>query len=630
MSFKPGLVNMISRLVILAKSRDRILPPLLPLHEKKISRRPRDPNVNKMTEQTAPPILSTETNVFEDPTADIKPERDGRLSDEEIRDVYEIERTAREVIAGEWTRVALQFPDGMLGDAPRVYEALERELELLGKKKEKETSGTPTILKDVENKLETEILPPPPTTPSRIRLAILADTSYGSCCVDEIAAEHVAADVVIHYGRACLSPTARLPVIYVYTFHSLDLGSVIEAFEGNFEKGEKVIVMADLTYHSHIPALVQGLRERGWEGVRGTEVVHDPVAAIPNRKILWREGSEEGVEYKEEERLKEWKVWHVSEPPAALLLTLSSRIKELLIYPTTSSSSSTKKEVIRSNTSKTLARRYGLLTRLTTTPIIGILINTLSVSNYLSSTTTLRNLILAAGKKSYTFVVGKVNSAKMANFSEVGGWVVVGCWESSLIESKDFYAPVVTPFELALALQSDDERVWSGAWRGDFGVLEESAKSEAAKEAVGGSVPERIHQDEPQSTSKETEVDDEDSEEESAPPEFDLRTGRYVSHSRPMQATAIPRAQTSSSNPPQPTQSQVLARRAKLDVATVNGTVSPGAEYLRTQRTWTGLGSDFDRDGEDGDGKGDEVAATIEEGRSGVARGYVVGDSERS
>jgi diphthamide biosynthesis protein 2 len=46
--------------------------------------------------------------------------------------------------------------------------------------------------------------------------------------------------------------------------------------------------------------------------------------------------------------------------------------------------------------------------------------------------------ILAAGKKSYTFVVGKVNAAKLANFSEVGGWVVIGCWESSLIESKDF------------------------------------------------------------------------------------------------------------------------------------------------------------------------------------------------
>ena len=26
-----------------------------------------------------------------------------------------------------------------------------------------------------------------------------------SCCIDEVAAEHVNADLIIHYGRACLS-----------------------------------------------------------------------------------------------------------------------------------------------------------------------------------------------------------------------------------------------------------------------------------------------------------------------------------------------------------------------------------------------------------------------------------------
>jgi diphthamide biosynthesis protein 2 len=63
--------------------------------------------------------------------------------------------------------------------------------------------------------------------------------------------------------------------------------------------------------------------------------------------------------------------------------------------------------------------------------------------------------------------------------------------------------------------------------------------------------------------------------------------------------------------------SKVLTRRAKGDLATVNGAVSPGAEYLRSQRTWTGLGSDFVED---------EGSSGIEEGRSGVARGYTVGD----
>ena len=35
---------------------------------------------------------------------------------------------------------------------------------------------------------------------------ILADTTFGSTDVDEIAAEHGEADFIVHYGRATLNP----------------------------------------------------------------------------------------------------------------------------------------------------------------------------------------------------------------------------------------------------------------------------------------------------------------------------------------------------------------------------------------------------------------------------------------
>ncbi|RDL31010.1 uncharacterized protein BP5553_09799 [Venustampulla echinocandica] len=545
----------------------------------------------------APPVLSTpETHLFSDPTPLAIPTKESRLSNDEIRETYEIERTAREIIQGAWRRVALQFPDEMLVDAPRVFEGLASELENLSQEGGEEGNRS-----------------------TRRRLYILADTSYGCCCVDEIAAEHVDAEVVVHYGRACLSPTARLPVLYVFTSRKLDADDAASGFEESFDsKEEKVIMMADLTYQSHVKPLVERLRKSGWKNVRETAVIHDPVAEIPNRKIVWEEG-EEG-----KEPLQEWRIWHISDPPPALLLTLSSRIKELLIYPTTASTSPSKpgpkNQIIRSNTTAVLRRRYALLTRLTTVPIIGILINTLSVANYLSSTGTLQAMISRAGKKSYTFVVGKVNAAKMANFSEVGAWVVLGCWESSLLEG-DFYAPVVTPFELELALQKDGERVWSGEWRGDF----ESVLWTGGTSDVVGNGGEKKEVDDGSLIGEKQQQDDEDndeSEEESQPPEFDLRTGRYVSHSRPMFSSSTSASTTtttpSSSDPPT---SKVLARRAKGDLATVNGAVSPGAEFLRSQRTWTGLGSDFN---DEGDGDGDS-AGRIEEGRGGIARGYTVG-----
>lgn len=64
----------------------------------------------------------------------------------------------------------------------------------------------------------------------------------------------------------------------------------------------------------------------------------------------------------------------------------------------------------------------------------------------------LRTIIKNAGKKSYTFLIGKINVPKLANFMEIDMFVIVACPENSLIDSKDFFKPIATPFELEIAL----------------------------------------------------------------------------------------------------------------------------------------------------------------------------------
>lgn len=51
---------------------------------------------------------------------------------------------------------------------------------------------------------------------------VLGDTSYGSCCIDEIAAAHIDADAIIHFGHACISRVSRLPVHYVFPNFPID------------------------------------------------------------------------------------------------------------------------------------------------------------------------------------------------------------------------------------------------------------------------------------------------------------------------------------------------------------------------------------------------------------------------
>lgn len=568
--------------------------------------------------ETAPILSTPDTLVLESTTTPptVHPPSEV-LSDEELRITYDIERTLKEIREGRWQRIALQFPDEMLPDAPRVFQLLSRGLAAdergsMPRRQpdgEKETTSAGSthgndggVNKDLADSLS-DGLKIHETTAATPKLYILADTSYGTCCVDEVAAEHVNADVVVHYGRACLSPAARLPVIHVFTHKQLDHAAVIAAFKESYpDKNEKVVVVADVTFSDHVNQIVSKLQDEGYADVFATSVVHEPSSPIPNRTVP--SSVQEGPG-----SLSDWQLFHISDPPTALLLTLSSRVGSIRIYPTNQGSAP--KPVVTS-TFAALRRRYATLTSLSTVPIFGILINTLSVKNYLHIVEHVQKQIADAGKKSYMFVVGKLNAAKVANFSEIGGWVVIGCWESSLVDSSDFWKPIITPYELELALQSDAERVWTGQWSSDYQPLLEKAN---AAEQDGESL---LNEAEKTAASEAQDADG-DYEPESAPPEFDLRTGRYVTSSRPMRATGSGSLNQSGS-------SKALAKRINGDVATIAGVVSPGAEFLRTQRTWGGLGSDITIEYEENGAASGERGSAVVEGRSGIARGYTVGE----
>ncbi|KAF2670663.1 diphthamide biosynthesis protein 2 [Microthyrium microscopicum] len=569
----------------------------------------------------APPVLSTpETHIFEEPSAPTYQTAREPLSKEEIHAVYEIQRTLNEIQEGKWRRIALQFEDSMLPDAGRVYDILKAKLSQTTPNSQEDQPNQPSQ-PDLEN---LSIQEQGQDTLQELSLFVLGDTSYGACCVDEIAAEHVDAQVVVHYGRACLSPTARLPVIYVYTTKPLDSETVVQTFKDTYAgREQKVIIVSDLPYYSHQDTITMKLEHEGYQNVFATKVLHNPSSPIPNRTIPEEADLNGNI-------LKEYDIFHIGEPPAALLLTLSSRVYSIHIY--TPSTSTPNRAALRASTAIALRKRYALITSLSAVGIYGILINTLSVANYLPMVEHVKAQISAAGKKHYTFVVGKVNAAKIANFAEIGGWVVIGCWESSLVESSDFYRPLITPFELRLALLSDEERTWTGAWSSDFNDVLRTAVPGATDTSNASTIAAARANDTTNATdiTSQSSIEDEDPE-ESAPPEFDLRTGRYISHSRPMRA---PPAQSAQGNTPnegdEPGSNSLVARRPG-EIVQIGGTASPGAEFLRAQRTWQGLGSDFATDFTTGSGggAGEDEGAVVEEGRRGVARGYADGMDER-
>ncbi|KZT66950.1 diphthamide biosynthesis protein [Daedalea quercina L-15889] len=469
------------------------------------------------------------------------------LSPNELEEYYDIARTVEEIRKGDYKRIALQFPDELLRDSVPVFRRLKARI---GEDRE---------------------------------LYVLADTSYGSCCVDEVAAQHVDADAMVHYGHACMSQTSRLPVIYVFGKKPVDPVDCAENFvqaltnSASERLQDTLLLRLDVAYSHRADAILENLRTALPSSMR---VLHSPIPTM-----IYQTAKPVTIEHEvpsesdptesqhEETYSNNCTILYVGGESLSLtnLLMTHASCEAYSYNPPTRT---TRLESARTN--KLLMRRYAVVQRARDADVFGILVGTLGVASYLPLISHLRKMLAKAQKKSYTISVGKLNPAKLANFLEIECFVLVACPENSLIEAKDFLRPIVTPYELEIALRA--EQSWTGRYVLDFDkVLAEYSVHEEG-ECYGS--PNR---------------DDEDLDE----PVFSLVTGKYR---RAKRYGASAEQQLGDS-------SAVVLRNQDNAVAVLAD--SAAGQFLQG-RTFRGLETRIGRD----------APSILEQGRSGIARGY--------
>jgi len=224
-------------------------------------------------------------------------------------------------------------------------------------------------------------------------------------------------------------------------------------------------------------------------------------------------------------------------------------------------------------TNKLLMRRYAVVQKARDADVFGILVGTLGVASYLPVIRHLRALLAKHRKKTYTITVGKLNPSKLANFLEIECFVLVACPENSLIEAKDFLRPIVTPFELEISLQS--EQSWTGKYVLDF------------EKILAGNPP------------QESTGEDRDPNQDPDQPVFSLVTGKYR-HAKRYGGMTEQEEEASSA---------VILRNSDNAVAQLKDSA---AGLFLQERTYQGLERS----------SGEDAPSILEQGRSGIARGY--------
>ncbi|XP_011156190.1 2-(3-amino-3-carboxypropyl)histidine synthase subunit 2 [Solenopsis invicta] len=330
-------------------------------------------------------------------------------------DPYYVEKCARWIRTNALKQVCLQFPDDLLPNSIDIALRLEKSV---GQK-----------------------------------VYILGDTTCGSCCIDEVTAQHIGADGIIHFGHACLNPTTRLPVFHVLPRKELNTTELIDEFKRVFSDcTKKIIFFYDVAYAHKI------------------EHIHNILKPIYKHLILSKLNCTSNVEYTDTKtsltsvilgrnyslengyNIQDYEGFFLGEKEKTLsLMAMSIPVKRW--YSFTNGKIS---EFEALNTPWLKRRRY-LIEKLRDAKVVGIVVATLGIQDYLTAINTVKKILKQKNKKSYLLSVGKINPAKLANFPEINAFVVIACPENEVFDSRDYFKPMLTVYEVELAFNSARE-----------------------------------------------------------------------------------------------------------------------------------------------------------------------------
>ncbi|KAF5349993.1 hypothetical protein D9756_009221 [Leucocoprinus leucothites] len=470
-------------------------------------------------------------------TIDVSPDTTAdRLSGEEFDEFYDIQRTVDEIIQGDFKRIALQFPDELLHDSVPIYRRLKSKI-----------------------------------GPGR-DLYVLADTSYGRHA-NYVDSSTLPIDML----------TSRLPVIYVFGHKNLDIEQCVtklaEAYRSqNSDHPSRTALLRHEVGYTHLADLILEKLRTAFEPLNITiqytkpslKSIPTPSTTPPLTEVI------PNTEYNI--------ILYIGGESLSLTnLLMTHAFCDVFSYnPSTGTS-----RLESSRTNKLLMRRYALVQKARDADVFGILVGTLGVASYLPLISHLRTLLTSHHKKSYTISVGKLTPSKLANFLEIECFILVACPEHSILSAnaeKEFFKPIVTPFELSVALRSGGVE-WTGRYELDF--VRVIGEGDVTGEDVGA---------------EREEGGEEGEEEDLDQPQFSLITGKYR-HARRYGA---------SQPQPNPISNDTSSLIARNQDSTVSRLENSAAAHFLQERSYKGLEARL----------GEDAPSVLEQGRSGVARSY--------
>lgn len=312
---------------------------------------------------------------------------------------FEIHKTIWRIQETKAKRVALQMPEGLLMFSLVISDIIER------------FTAADTI--------------------------VMGDVTYGACCVDDFTAKALGADLLVHYGHSCLIPvdqTAGIKVLYVFVDIQIDALHFIESVKLNFPKQRKLALVSTIQFVSTLHAAAKELRDAEYD------VVIPQSKPLSPGEILGctapRLADERTLIYLGDGR------FHLE---AAMISNPSLEAYKYDPYEKKFTREHYDHAEMRRNRKKAIDASRGAKK-------FGLILGTLGRQGSTKVMEHLQKRLKQHNRQAVIILLSEIFPTKLELFKDVDAFVQVACPRLSIDWGTAFSKPLLTPYELSVAL----------------------------------------------------------------------------------------------------------------------------------------------------------------------------------
>lgn len=261
--------------------------------------------------------------------------------------------------------------------------------------------------------------------------------TYGACCIDDFTAKALGADLLVHYGHSCLIPidqTVGIKVLYIFVDIKIDTMHFIESVKLNFPPTGRLAFVSTIQFVATLHAAAKELRDAGYDiqvpqskPLSPGEVLGCTAPRLlPNTTLIYLGDGRFHLE-------------------AAMIANPTLKAFKYDPYEKKFTSEHYDHVAMRRNRKAAIdkaacARKFGLI------------LGTLGRQGSPKVMSYLQERLKHHKKESVLILLSEVFPSKLELFKEIDAFVQVACPRLSIDWGTQFPKPLLTPFELSVAL----------------------------------------------------------------------------------------------------------------------------------------------------------------------------------